>query len=82
MRPFHISAFPGMTTDPTASVIISAYNRPRVIPFAIRSVIQSDCEDWELIVVGDGCNVETEEAVRSFDDPRIRFFNLPANMQR
>jgi glycosyltransferase involved in cell wall biosynthesis len=68
-----------MTTEPTASVIISAYNRPRVIPFAIRSVIHSDCEDWELIVVGDGCNAETEEAVRSFDDPRIRFFNLPAN---
>lgn len=68
-----------MTTEPTASVIISAYNRPRVIPFAIRSVIHSDSEDWELIVVGDGCNAETEEAVRSFDDPRIRFFNLPAN---
>jgi hypothetical protein len=72
-------AFLKMATDPTASIIISAYNRPRVIPFAIRSVLHSDYEGWELIVVGDGCNAETEDAVRSFNDPRIRFFNLPAN---
>jgi glycosyltransferase involved in cell wall biosynthesis len=68
-----------MAADPIASIIISAYNRPRVIPFAMRSVLLSDFEDWELIVVGDGCNAETEEAVRSFGDARVRFFNLPAN---
>lgn len=68
-----------MAIVPTASVIISAYNRPLVIPFAIRSVLQSDCDDWELIIVGDGCNAETEDAVRSFNDPRISFVNLPAN---
>src|SRR5690349_24747281 len=68
-----------MAADPTASIIISAYNRPRVIPFAIRSVLASDFQDFELIVVGDGCNTETEAAVKSFADPRIRFLNLPAN---
>jgi GT2 family glycosyltransferase len=68
-----------MHADPTASIIISAYNRPRVIPFAIKSVFASDFEDWEMIVVGDGCNAETEQAVRAFIDPRISFHNLPAN---
>ena len=68
-----------MHANPTVSIIISAYNRPQVIAFAIKSVLASDFEDWETIVVGDGCNAETEEAVRSFTDPRVRFHNLPAN---
>ncbi|HEX2476041.1 MAG TPA: glycosyltransferase family 2 protein [Lacipirellulaceae bacterium] len=68
-----------MYANPTVSIIISAYNRPRVIAFAIKSVLASDFEDWETIVVGDGCNAETEEAVRAFTDARIRFHNLPSN---
>ena len=68
-----------MSEKPDVSIIISAYNRPQVVTFAIRSVVASDFADWELIVVGDGCNAETEAAVRAFTDPRIRFHNLPAN---
>ena len=68
-----------MSASPTVSIIISAYNRPLVVAFAIKSVLASDFEDWELIVVGDGCNIETEQAVRAFTDPRIQFHNLPAN---
>jgi glycosyltransferase involved in cell wall biosynthesis len=68
-----------MTAEPAATIIISAYNRPKVLVFSIKSVLASDFQDWELIVVGDGCNEETERAARSFDDPRIRFINLPAN---
>ena len=68
-----------MPPSPAVSVIISAYNRPNIIPFAIRSVLQSAFADLELIVVGDGCNPETEAAIRSFSDPRVQFFNLPAN---
>jgi glycosyltransferase involved in cell wall biosynthesis len=68
-----------MVDSPTASIIISAYNRPKVIAYAIKSVLRSDFDDFELIVVGDGCNTETENAVRQFSDPRIRFENLPEN---
>jgi glycosyltransferase involved in cell wall biosynthesis len=42
-------------------------------------VIASTLTDWELIVVGDACTDDTEDCVASFDDPRIRFVNLPAN---
>ena len=68
-----------MKSDPTVSIIVSAYNRPQVLTFALESVMHSDFDDWELIVVGDGCNEATEKSVRAFTDPRIRFFNLPAN---
>jgi glycosyltransferase involved in cell wall biosynthesis len=68
-----------MQSVPAASIIISAYNRPAVLKFAILSVLHSDSADWELIIVGDGCNTATEAVARSFPDPRISFFNLPQN---
>lgn len=68
-----------MPNSPTVSVIIAAYNRPRVMSIAIKSVLNSDFQDFELIIVGDGCNQETEDAVRAFTDPRIVFYNLPEN---
>jgi len=68
-----------MPEKPTVSIIISAYNRPKVVIYAIKSVLDSDFDDWELIVVGDGCNTETEAAIRAFTDPRIRFHNLAQN---
>ncbi|MFN0265209.1 glycosyltransferase family 2 protein [Tepidamorphus sp. 3E244] len=68
-----------MTSAPTVSIIISAYNRPQVVSYAIRSVLANTFEDFELIVIGDGCNAETEDAIRAFDDPRIHFENLPEN---
>ena len=64
---------------PTASIIISAYNRADVLRYAIKSVLRSTYTDWELLVVGDGCTDHSEETVRSFADPRITFQNLPEN---
>jgi GT2 family glycosyltransferase len=64
---------------PIASIVLSTYHRPQVLDFAIRSVLQSTVSDWELIVVGDGCSDGTEACVRSFDDPRISWHNLPEN---
>lgn len=64
---------------PAASIVIATYNRPQVLDYAIRSVLQSTFDDWELIVVGDGCTDDTETLVRSFDDPRISWDNLPEN---
>jgi hypothetical protein len=68
-----------MSKTPIVSIIVSAYNRPKVIPYAIQSVLGSDFGDWEMIVVGDGCNAETEAAIKAFSDDRILFHNLPEN---
>ena len=59
------------------SVVMAAYNRSQIIGFSIRSVQQQTRSDWELLVIGDACTDNTEEVVSSFQDPRIRFFNLP-----
>jgi glycosyltransferase involved in cell wall biosynthesis len=63
---------------PAVSVIIATYNRSQPLRHAIRSVCNSSFSDWEVIVVGDACTDDTAEVVSSFDDPRIRFVNLPS----
>jgi hypothetical protein len=69
-----------MSSDsPKASVITAAYNRSNVLYYAIESVRRQTCEDWEHIVVGDHCTDDTEAVVARFNDPRIRFVNLPQN---
>ncbi len=66
------------TAAPTVSVIIATYNRSQPLRHAIRSVCNSTLSDWEVIVAGDACTDDTAQVVSSFDDPRIRFINLPS----
>ena len=61
------------------SVVIATYNRSNVLRFAIETVRWQTHRNWELLVVGDGCTDDTVDVVGSFEDPRIRFINLPEN---
>jgi len=64
---------------PIISVITATYNSTHYLDYAIRSVLQSDFDEWELIVIGDHCTDGTESCVASFNDPRISFENLQEN---
>lgn len=65
-----------MTLDlarpPLVSVIIPTYNRARLLPRALNSVLSQDYPDFELIVIDDGSTDETPELLKTFSDPRIR----------
>ena len=65
---------------PRVSVITATYNRSRVLRHAIASVIAQRFTHWELIVVGDACTDDTADVVAGFDDRRIRFHSLEANV--
>ncbi len=69
-----------VTSDapPAVSVIIATYNGTHTLRHAVESVRSSSLTDWELIVVGDGCTDDSAECVSAFNDPRIRFVNLPS----
>jgi glycosyltransferase involved in cell wall biosynthesis len=63
--------------DPAVSVIIATYNWSTVLPFSIGSVLQQSFADFEVLVVGDGCTDDSEQVVRSIDDPRVNWVNNP-----
>lgn len=56
-----------------------AYNRADVLPRAIDSVLAQTYDDFELIIVDDGSTDETEDVVRSYDDPRIEYIRFDSN---
>jgi glycosyltransferase involved in cell wall biosynthesis len=68
-----------MQERPFVTVVTATYNWPSVLRLAIQTVLQQTFRDFEYIIVGDCCTDETEEVVRSFDDPRIIWRNLPVN---
>ena len=54
------------------SVIIPLYNKAETIGRAIRSVLNQEYSDFELIVVDDGSTDDSADIVRGFYDPRVR----------
>lgn len=64
---------------PLVSVIMPVHDRARVVGQAIRSVLEQDYRDFELLVIDDGSTDDSLAVIRSFDDPRIRVIGLPEN---
>ncbi|CAI2933405.1 glycosyltransferase family 2 protein [Aminobacter sp. P9b] len=62
---------------PRISILMPTHCRPDVVGLAVESVLNQTFGDFELLVVGDGAIPGTAQAVKRFDDPRIRYFDLP-----
>ena len=61
-------------------IIIPTYNRARVLPRAVRSVLDQDYADWALYIVNDGSRDETESVVAPFlSDSRVCLLNSHTN---
>lgn len=54
----------------------AAKDRDTKIVRAIKSVQKQTYEDWELLVIADGCD-KTVEIVRDIPDSRIKIFKIP-----
>ena len=59
---------------PNVSVIIPTFNRAEMLSRAIRSVLDQNFNDFEIIIVSDGSTDNTQQVVESFKDNRINFF--------
>ncbi|CAN5346015.1 hypothetical protein BH10PSE11_BH10PSE11_37800 [soil metagenome] len=64
---------------PAISVVIPTYNWSAALRCAIRSVLLQTEQNFEILVVGDGCTDDSADVVASFGDPRIRWHNLARN---
>jgi glycosyltransferase involved in cell wall biosynthesis len=69
-----------MKNPPLVSVCIPAYNAESTIGDTIRSLLDQTYENFEVVVVNDCSNDNTEKVVKEFSDPRIRFINNDRNL--
>jgi glycosyltransferase involved in cell wall biosynthesis len=60
---------------PQISIITPFYNREKIISHTIESVLRQTFDDWELILVDDGSDDNTESLIKTFadKDPRIKY---------
>lgn len=61
------------------SVIIPTYNRGHLITRAVKSVLDQDYRNLEVIIVDDCSTDNTEEVVQSLNDARIKFIKHTHN---
>ena len=59
--------------EPLVSIILPTYNRGHVIGKAIKSILNQTYRNFELIIVDDGPDDNTQSIVDSFRDGRIRY---------
>lgn len=64
---------------PRVTVIIPTFDWATVLPWSIGSVRAQTMDDFELLVIGDGCNDGSEAIVSVIGDERVQWHNLPAN---
>jgi glycosyltransferase involved in cell wall biosynthesis len=59
--------------NPKVSVVIPTYNRPHLIGRAIKSVLDQTYQNFEIVVIDDSPNEETEKIIKSLNDKRIKY---------
>jgi glycosyltransferase involved in cell wall biosynthesis len=60
-------------TKPKISIIMPTYNRKKIIPKSIESVLSQSFQDWELIIVNDG-GEDISSVIQKYKDKRIKYF--------
>src|SRR5688572_6223180 len=64
---------------PKVSVIMPVYNGEKFVQDAINSILNQTFSDFELIVINDGSNDSSLQAISSYNDPRILLINNVVN---
>lgn len=64
---------------PTFTIIMPTYNRAKLLPRAIKSILTQTFKDFEFIIIDDGSTDNTEEVIKLFNDKRIIYKKLSQN---
>jgi Glycosyl transferase family 2 len=57
---------------PYFTVVVTTYNRERIVRRAVDSCLAQSFEDFEIVVVDDASTDDTVAALEAYDDPRVR----------
>lgn len=70
-----------MTAEvPLVSILITTFNRSRLLRRAIDSALMQDFRDFEIVIVDDCSTDDTRQVVESIVDPRIRYIRNETNV--
>ncbi len=83
----HVDAIRGLASyeeafagAPLISVCIATYQRARILcERTLPTVLRQTYQNWEAVIIGDGCEDDTAERIAAFGDARLKFYNRPAN---
>jgi len=73
-----------MKTNPKVSIVIPTYKRPHLIGRAVGSILNQTYQNFEIVVIDDSPNDNTEKVVKKINDGRIKYIrneqktNIPA----
>lgn len=68
-------------SNPQLSVITTVYNCEQYINYSIESILNQTFSDFEFIIMNDGSTDNTVDIIKSYQDPRIRFFDDDKNIK-
>ena len=66
-------------TTPLVSVVMPTYRRAHLLPRSIDSILSQTFTDFELIIINDGSDDNTDQVINSYKDKRIRYYKNPQN---
>lgn len=64
---------------PPVSVVMLTYRRARILPAAIDSILAQTNGNFELIIINDGSDDNTDDVVAKYKDSRIRYYKNDRN---
>ena len=67
-------------TEPLLTIAIPTFNCAHFLPDAIRSIMRQGLDDFEILIVDNASEDNTEEVVRAFENPHIRYIRNPSNL--
>src|SRR6266496_755541 len=60
--------------SPLFSIVIPTRNRALLLPYALRSALEQDFDDYEVVIVANDCRDRTRDVVRDMRDERVRYY--------
>jgi len=66
---------------PLVTVLMPVYNAKPYLREAIDSILQQTYRNFEFIIINDGSTDTSEEIIKSYHDPRIKYYKNPSNLK-